>query len=335
MRTSETRAGTRRIHYSHSDEFALLHARLEEAEKRLRTAADAEARVETIAEVRQGISIRNRSRKTGNARKCGPVSGVETACFQEICQHMPEVVGTWTSDGKCVFLNRAGRAILGLSDGEDPAEHPPAAFHPREAMKGVVEPAFRVAAEHGVWSGESRMVDCRGRSFGVWETVFAHRDGEGKVACFSIMARDITDEQERERELLRTFRILEIQEDFSRAGILVENETHHLIRHNSRLNTIFGIPAGDLRVGMKNVIPERLTPELADPAGFLSGYTRFRRSGDLRWATTALLANGNKLELHVSAIYREAEDDVFGWVWFFRVAERDALNRKGSGKRRR
>ncbi len=244
---------------------------------------------------------------------------VERRRFRHILENTTDFVAVWKADLKSVFLNRAARGLLGFDEEYgDSGELPPSAFYTRETMKEIVEPAFRIAAEVGFWLGQTRMVDRFGAEIVVSQEILAHKDREGNIEFFSMIGRDVTDEQEQQVQLLRACRLLELQQEASPDGILVEDCEHRLISANPCFIDMWGIPAGDLPVGQEGVIPGRVAPKVADPEGFRERIDAFLSSGEMEWRSEVALADGRRFEGFCAAIYREPEDEIYGWVWFFR-----------------
>ena len=59
---------------------------------------------------------------------------------------------------------------------------------------------LRVAAQHGVWSGETALLHRDGREIPVSQVIVAHKGGEGNVEYFSTIARDISQNKALEKQ---------------------------------------------------------------------------------------------------------------------------------------
>ncbi len=118
----------------------------------------------------------------------------ERARLTAIIEATPDFVATADPFGRVLYLNEAGRSMLGLG--------------PAESLDGLAlgaafpgwEAASSAASEHGAWTGESAVL-VRGRApVPVSKVVLAHR-GTGAVEFLSVVARDITAQKELERRL--------------------------------------------------------------------------------------------------------------------------------------
>jgi PAS domain S-box-containing protein len=112
----------------------------------------------------------------------------------------PDFVGTFDSEQRAYYLNRAGRELIGLSaDGgagtalEQFCTESTAALLEREALP-------RALAD-GTWAGEASLRTTAGESILVWLTLVAHRAGDGELAFISAVAQDISDRRFLEEQL--------------------------------------------------------------------------------------------------------------------------------------
>lgn len=96
------------------------------------------------------------------------------------------------SAGRILYINRAGRALVGLA--------PDADLHTTHTLDLLAEPAreafshgaLPAAWEQGAWSGESALRHRDGREFPVSLVLLAHRTAGGAQDFTSVIARDIS-----------------------------------------------------------------------------------------------------------------------------------------------
>lgn len=120
-----------------------------------------------------------------------------------------------------LYLNPAGRAMLGLSLADDISHKKLCDQSEPDVRDNIRAVAIPAAIANGLWSGESRMRDCTGREIFTSQVIIAHRGSDGQVDCFSTILRDISkrvrDEQAlcESREELRKLSglLVSIQED--------------------------------------------------------------------------------------------------------------------------
>jgi PAS domain S-box-containing protein len=119
-----------------------------------------------------------------------------------ILEATTDFVGMASPEGRVLYMNQAGRSLVGLEPGEDPVGTHIRLYSPEWATRMYLEEAFPVAARDGVWTGRSVFVNREGREFPVSQVIVSHKRADGTVEYFSTIARDIT-ERLRYEEALR------------------------------------------------------------------------------------------------------------------------------------
>lgn len=100
-----------------------------------------------------------------------------------------------------LYLNPAGRAMLGLGPADDITgkklcDH--ADPDVRHTLKQVAIPS---AIEKGLWAGESRLRDSSGQEIHTSQVIISHRRPDGQIDCISTILRDISERVTNERAL--------------------------------------------------------------------------------------------------------------------------------------
>ncbi|MCZ6750145.1 MAG: PAS domain S-box protein, partial [SAR324 cluster bacterium] len=113
-----------------------------------------------------------------------------------ILQVTPDPVKISRRDGRTIFLNRAARRIMGISDDRDVSDLHYLDAHTPEARKSVEEVAIPTALAEGTWMGESELLTPSGGRMPVSEVIIAHKDRKGAVEYLSTISRDITAQKE-------------------------------------------------------------------------------------------------------------------------------------------
>jgi PAS domain S-box-containing protein len=103
-----------------------------------------------------------------------------------------DFVGMADVDGRVLFINRAGREMVGVGVDEDLSGTAIAGYHPRWAAEVVLGEGISTALREGTWSGETALLSHDGREIPVSQVILAHRTPDGKVRFLSTTARDIT-----------------------------------------------------------------------------------------------------------------------------------------------
>ncbi len=126
-----------------------------------------------------------------------------------ILEATTDFVGIADKDGRALYLNRAGRSMLGL-DGEEDISHTTIAhYHPEWVATLILEEGLPQAIRHGVWAGETALLTRDGREIAVSQVILAHKTATGAVEFFSTIARDMTDRQRAQEALEKLAESLE------------------------------------------------------------------------------------------------------------------------------
>lgn len=102
----------------------------------------------------------------------------------------PDLIGVADARGRTLYLNPAGRALLGLGEEEDVRAYDMASFHSPGEDEQVNERILPAAIREGVWRGEGSLRTRSGEDVPVHQTVIAHYGANGEVEHFSTIMRD-------------------------------------------------------------------------------------------------------------------------------------------------
>ncbi len=109
-----------------------------------------------------------------------------------IIEATTDLVGTADADGRTLFLNRSGRAMVGLAADADLTSVSVRDYHPAWAADLVERIGFPAAIREGSWSGETALKHRDGHEIPVLQALVAHRDDRGEVEFLSTIIRDIS-----------------------------------------------------------------------------------------------------------------------------------------------
>ncbi|MDQ3115314.1 MAG: ATP-binding protein [Verrucomicrobiota bacterium] len=198
-----------------------------------------------------------------------------------ILEATPDIVINADPSGKALYLNHAGRELLGLGDGDDLSALKIFDLQPEWARAIVRESGFPIALENGSWAGETAIYDHDGAEIHVSQVLIAHRNSKGGVEYLSTVMRDMTERREAEEALrVSQQKLLET----SRLAGMAEVATGVLHNVGNVLNSV-NVSA--------SLVVEKLrrskAPKLAQAAALLT-----RPNGDLGEYLTKD-ANGQKL----------------------------------------
>jgi len=102
--------------------------------------------------------------------------------------------------GRVLYLNSAGRKLLGIGPDEDLSRLRMADV-PEWARRLVLETAIPAVVRDGVWKGETAFLDREGREVPFSQVILAHKGPGGQVAFFSTIARDLSEQKSLEAQL--------------------------------------------------------------------------------------------------------------------------------------
>ncbi len=135
----------------------------------------------------------------------------DRARLAAILEATPDFVSTATAGGRILYMNRAGRRMIGIEDDADLSNMLIADVHPEDALAAVLSTAVPAAIARGPYEHETWLRRRDGTRVPVSQVVMAHRGANGDVEYLSTVARDISDRrraQQEARESEEKFRLI-------------------------------------------------------------------------------------------------------------------------------
>lgn len=120
-----------------------------------------------------------------------------------VVETSPDYISMADPDGKVLYLNQGGQAMIGLSERPLNDLSIPS-VHPQWATDIILGQGIPAALRDGSWSGETALLNMRdGSEIPVSQIILAHRDPEGELLYLSTVMRDITERKRAEKQLQR------------------------------------------------------------------------------------------------------------------------------------
>ena len=122
-----------------------------------------------------------------------------------ILEKTTDYVAMTDAAGRMLYLNPAGRQLLGLGPDEDVSQRRLCQHCDPPVRERIWNEAIPAAIRDGVWAGETLLRDREGREIHASQVIIAHRGAGGAVENLSTILRDTT-EQVRTAQALRDSR---------------------------------------------------------------------------------------------------------------------------------
>ncbi|MBI3874538.1 MAG: PAS domain S-box protein, partial [Verrucomicrobia bacterium] len=104
----------------------------------------------------------------------------------------PDYMAISRLDGQRIYINPAGRRMIGMDETEDVTLTRIPDFYSPESAKVILEEGIPAAARNGVWFGETHLRARDGHDIPVSQILLAHKNSRGEVDHVSTIARDIS-----------------------------------------------------------------------------------------------------------------------------------------------
>jgi PAS domain S-box-containing protein len=159
-----------------------------------------------------------------------------------ILETTTDFVSITDAKGRSPYLNRAGRALLGLGEREDIAQTN-LVLHPEWATTLVLNVGIPTAMREGVWAGETALLARDGREIPVSQVIIAHKNDRGEVEFLSTIARDISERKRAEEQLIAQAETLREQAellDHAQDAIVVRGLDHRIVFWNRGAEKMYG-----------------------------------------------------------------------------------------------
>ena len=148
-----------------------------------------------------------------------------------ILETTTDLVSIANPAGELVYLNRAGRTLLGVGPEEDLAKTVISEFLPDPTHHPILSEGIPTAIRLGTWAGETILLSRAGREFTVSQVILAQKAADGTPEFFSSIMRDLTAPNRARAEMENLKRQVTEHEES-------ENRAHRALEHEQELNRI-------------------------------------------------------------------------------------------------
>ncbi|MCL1465936.1 PAS domain S-box protein [Argonema galeatum] len=165
------------------------------------------------------------------------------AILTAILEATPDFVSTADVQGNVLYINRAGRRMMGLAEDEDISTKKVSEFCAQSAAEIILGEGIPAAIKNGTWMGETALQYGDSREIPVSQVIMSHKGKNKEVEFISTIARDMTDRILSEEALQQSetrFRQLAQRE-------VLLNRLASDIRNSLDVNTILKIAVQEIR----------------------------------------------------------------------------------------
>lgn len=129
--------------------------------------------------------------------------------YRTILEATIDFVCTFNADGRIIYINKGGRKLIGIDEAENFLHLSISDCYSKWMYDAIVNNAVSTAASKDIWVGEA-VLQCRdGREIPVLQVIIVHKNLQGTVEYYSVIARDITERMKLEKELKKSLEDLQ------------------------------------------------------------------------------------------------------------------------------
>jgi|GEM_PF-5159927 len=121
--------------------------------------------------------------------------------FMAILEATTDFVCMFNKEGYALYVNHAGREMLGIEGDQDILEMHLRDFHPSDIAETIEKEGMPIAVRNDVWSNETIFLGSDKEEIPTLQVLIAHKSTDGEVEYFSSIARNISDRKKTEKAL--------------------------------------------------------------------------------------------------------------------------------------
>ncbi len=116
----------------------------------------------------------------------------ENARFSAILEATPDLVGIASLE-HVIYLNPAGRKLLGLAPDYSMDEDELFHYHPQHTHPKIRDEIIPYTEQYGSWSGELPFLDIHNKEINTWSVMIAHKNNQNITEYYSVVSRVLDD----------------------------------------------------------------------------------------------------------------------------------------------
>ena len=161
-----------------------------------------------------------------------------------------EATSDWVSiadrDNNLVYINAAGRRMVGIGIDEDISGRRIGEFSPEWARRRVLGEALKVARRDGVWRGDLARLHRDGHEIPISQVIVARTAPDGEVDFYATIARDMTRERAAEAALRQSEERFRIAFEQAPIGVSLLDLEGRFVQVNDAYCATVGRPREEL-----------------------------------------------------------------------------------------
>ena len=118
-----------------------------------------------------------------------------------VIESATDFIGMAGKNGALIYINQAGRIMVGIESDLDPSATEISDYLPPWAADIIFAEGLPTATRDGFWSGESALLSSTGQEIPVSAVIVGHKNSEGSIEFYSTIMRDISERQRYESQL--------------------------------------------------------------------------------------------------------------------------------------
>lgn len=134
----------------------------------------------------------------------------EKSRLADLLEATSDFVGIADSKGQVVYVNPAGKKMLGIAKKEDLLKTSIPDYFSEGVNEIIQREVLPTAAREGIWSGEVAFLHRKGHEIPVSMVTLAHKSSNGTLQYFSTISRDLTERIQAEHKLIHSSKLASI-----------------------------------------------------------------------------------------------------------------------------